>query len=253
MDVRHQLLTDDHLDLLVTAAVQWRLLLHTPDALPETRSPILQATATQAGRLIRQANHAAAARQPGPRRTRVEADGYLFHPVEHLVPVEVLKATHAAADCCALAPAWNGSQPQRLLSAVRDAATQRVEGYAEAPWMWSRPQVRSGNPVAFTPCGTWRPAVEGLTWVGPEELLDQWEKAAMILVTVDGAHALPATTARAGVHLLAPEGATSAQVWDAIEEFHPEQVLYWPACREWLSEQVQSPSPRYVEFRSGPA
>ena len=92
-------LTDDHLDLLVTAATDWHLLA-SPTMAAFAGSPLEQhivvASATETGRVLRAENMASVQWLSDRGRTRLSERGpsgpYTHHRVENPDPVEVIKA-----------------------------------------------------------------------------------------------------------------------------------------------------------------
>lgn len=250
------ILGTDHLDLLVAAASEWRILTSaTAAAFSRAEAYLVVATAAEAGRLIQQENLAAvrwnADRGRGRLADRMVPSPYTFTPVDRLDPVEVIKACHSAEAACADSPGWAGSTARRLLAAINLAATYRLEGYADAPWQWTRPMRRSGAPIAVG--SSWRPPLPGVTWVSPAEAAARWSEAALIIVTTDVAAELPAAlTPRSGVFLLA-EHDPADEVWQAIVAMDDQAVvMFWPTCEPWLREQLAHPSPEYVEHRPQP-
>lgn len=251
------LLTDDHLDLIVTAARQWRVLI--PRAMAAfLQSPLHEhfvvAAAGEAGRLLRAENLAALTRLSDQGRTkpadRLTPARYEFRPVDHLDPVEVIKAAQAATAACQDSPTWTTSPARRILDAVIQAATLRLDGYAEAPWWWTRPQRRSGIPVGVA-LGDDHPEVPGLVWVTPDAVSQYWDTAAVVITTVAAVTDFPSDLkARAGVFVLVRDEAPDA-VWNAVVALDMQAlVTYWPACQPWLLEQLRAPSAEFNEFRS---
>lgn len=251
-------LSDDHIDLLITAAARWHILT------PRTRAAFAQsttethvqvATATEAGRQLQEANRTAIACLVDQGRARlvdcVDGAAYVHTPVETLHPVEVIKAAHAAQNACKSSTTWVKSPTRRLLEAVVTSATHRLAGYADAPWAWTRPRRRGGTPIGVAAAGQTPPAVPGLDWVSPQQARDVWSAAALVLVTVGAAADVPADLpARAGVFVLA-EQEDHNQVWEALTALEMEAlVLFWPACEQWLVEQLQNPSAEFIEHRS---
>lgn len=251
-------LTADHIDLIVTAATRWNVLASRTRA-AFTPSPVEQhtlvATATEAGRLIREENKAAITWLAEHGRARLvdqaAAERYVHRPVEALHPVEVIKAAHAAQAACQHSPTWPGSSTKRLLEAVVTAATHRLEGYADAPWAWTRPHRRGGAPVGIRTAVQEPPSIEHLTWVTVGEARQVWDDASMVIITVEAAGDLPADLrARAGVFVLTHEHDHN-QVWDALTALEMEAlVLFWPQCQQWLTGQLQHPSPEFAEHRN---
>lgn len=252
-------LLDDHLDLLVTAASSWHILgSRTAAAFAQrtVETHVLQATGTQAGRLLRAENVAAIGWLSEQGRTRLvdraPLPAYTYRPVEDLVPVEVIKAAQAAHALCEASPTWSTSIAQRLVHAIVTAATHRLDGYADAPWRWSRPQLRAGHPVGVTTGPTDSPPqLPGLFWTTPSEVRPHWQDAPLIVLTPSAAAAVPADLpGRGGVFLLVVDE-TSDQVWDALTVLDMQAlVLFWPICRPWLSAQLDDPGREYVTFRS---
>ena len=117
-------------------------------------------------------------------------------------PVEVIKAAQAATAACQDSPTWTTSPAYRILDAVTQAATLRLDGYAEAPWWWTRPQRRSGIPVGVALAED-HPEVSGLVWVTPDAVSQYWDTAAVVITTVAAVTTFPADLkARAGVFVL---------------------------------------------------
>lgn len=128
MTATPQLLTADHIDLLTTAALRWRILTDlTTAAFTPAESHLVVATATEAARILQQENLAALRWLSDRGRSRLAdravPDRHLFSEVDALDPVEVIKACHAAQYLCSPAPGWAGSTAHRLLAAVSTAAT----------------------------------------------------------------------------------------------------------------------------------
>ncbi len=249
------LMSDDHLDLLGSAAISWVCLSETAQAFSQRPHQLraVAGSATALGRQLRSENAAAvtASSERGCIRLvhRRAAAAYTFRPVAHLEPVEVIKAAHAAQEWCASSPSWEGSASQRILSAIITAAIYRVDGYAAAPWSWTRPRRRAGRPVGVT-IGD-HPVIPGLTWVGPDELRAHWERAPLVVVPVPAAGEIPPDLAsRAGVFLLVQDEQPDA-VWNAVATLEMQEItLFWPICREWLADQLAAPARNFVEFRS---
>ena len=248
-----QILTVDHLDLLVTAAVRWRILTsRTAAAFSQAESHLVVATGTEAGRLVQQENLAAVRwlsdRGRGRLADRSTPEPYTFTEIEHLVPVEVIKACHAAESMCSSSPGWSASTARRLLVAVATAASHRLEGYSSAPWEWTRPQRRSAPAIAVG--ATWRPELPGISWVDADELVSRWAEASLVVISTEVAGQLPPDLPRrSGVFLLA-DREPHDEIWSAILALDAQAlVLFWPACQPWLADQVSDPSPEFVEHR----
>lgn len=254
MTATPQLLTGDHIDLLITAALRWRVLTdHTTAAFTSTERHLVVATANEAGRILQQENLAALRWLSDRGRSRLAdraiPEPHVFTEVDALDPVEVIKACHAYQHLCSPSPGWSGSTAHRLVAAITTAATHRLAGYAEAPWVWTRPQVRSGAPVALG--RQWRPELPGISWVDATRLVQAWQSASLIVVTTEAAPDLPdGLPTRSGLFLLTNSDHPD-QVWEAVASVAPEAVLYWPVCEDWLAEQVREPSPQLTHHRGG--
>ena len=252
-------LTDDHLDLLVSAAAAWHVLTSkTQAAFARTglESQVVAASTVEAGRMLRAENAAAiqwlASRGRGRLCDRGDLPPYAHRPVAHLRPVEVIKAAHAAQAACVFSPGWPTSVARRLLSAVVTAATHRLEGYADAPWVWTRPQIRAGRVIGVTAAGQAdRPEIDGLDWVKIEDLREHWTSAPVIVISAAAASQVPADLpSRTGVFLLVVDEPPN-EVWQAVATLEMQSlVLFWPTCREWLQAQVAAPAPEFVEHRA---
>lgn len=248
-------LTDDHVDLIVSAAAAWHVLASKTQAAfaqAGLETHVLVATSTEAGRLVRTENASAvewlAAHGRGRLVDRADLTPYTHRPVTHLDPVEVIKAAHAAQAACSPSPTWDGSAAQRLLAAVITAGAHRLEGYADAPWSWTRPQVRTGPAVGVA--GPAHPDIEDLTWVSIDDLVEHWSTAPVVVITPDVADQVPADLApRAGVFILVVDEHPN-RVWQALLALDLQAlVLFWPACRPWLQAQLAHPAPEFVEHR----
>jgi len=243
----------DHLDLLVTAAARWRILTSsTAAAFSRAEAHLVVASAVQAGQMLQQENLAAirwhADRGHSRLADRLVPDPYTYTEVDRLDPVEVIKACHAAEASCEASPGWPASTAKRLLTAIITAATYRLDGYADAPWQWTRPSRRSGAPIAIG--ADWRPPLPGVTWLDPTEAIDRWQEAALVIVTTDVAAQLPVLPPRSGVFLLADHDPVD-EVWQAIIAMDEQAVvMFWPSCEPWLREQLLDPAPEFIEHRA---
>lgn len=247
-------LSDDHIDLLITAATTWHVLINrTAAALASgpVEHLILRSTPTQAGRALREANTASVRwiASLGRERLvdRIPAAAYEFRPVQGVLdPVEVIKATHAAQQMCSEPPSWTGSSAQRLLGAVLTAAEHRLEGYAAAPWSWTRPEHRGGPPVGVAAAGDLCPPVPGLRWVEPEGLRELWGSAAVVVVRPSAAGQIPVDLpARPGVVVMITNDEHHDDAWAALLQLAmpASQVWFWPQCQENLSTYLGYSAP----------
>lgn len=243
----------DHLNLLVTAACQWRVLTsRTAAAFSRAEAHLVVASATEAGRMLQQENLSAirwhADRGRGRLADRLVPDPYTYTEVDRIDPVEVIKACHSAEAACEASPGWSASTAKRLLVAIVTAATYRIDGYADAPWHWTRPSRRSGPPIAVG--GDWRPELPGVTWISPADAGEHWQEASLVIVTSDVAAQLPTLPPRAGVFILAAHEPVD-EVWQAIVALDDHAVvMFWPSCEPWLREQLNDPAPEFVEHRA---
>ena len=94
-----------HIDLLITAALRWRVLTNpTTAAFTQTERHLVVATATEAARILQQENLAALRWLSDRGRSRLAdraiPDLHVFREVDALDPVEVIKACHAYQHLC---------------------------------------------------------------------------------------------------------------------------------------------------------
>lgn len=255
-----RVLGDDHIDLLISAALRWRVLgstttaafsshastTHPGTAHPSLESRILTLTATQAGRAIRGQNGRAILRllQQGliPMSERITLSGYDHTPVETIDALEVLKAVQAARELCQASPDWDSSPARRLLEVLADSATCRLPGYAVAPWHWTRPERHRLGVVGICTAGDGHPDIAQVHWVDVEQAGEVWDQAAIVLVSVPAALKLPVGLAsRPGVHILTGDPIGNDQVWAAVTVVGQQAlILSWPHCQAWLAELIAS-------------
>lgn len=250
-------LSDDHIDLLVTAATAWHVLAESASAAAfagvSSRHHVMALTPTQAGCLLRAENTEAIRWQSEHGRSRLvdrkPMAPYLHDAVDHLEPVEVIKAAQAAEVACADSPSWTGSPAARLLAGILTAATYRLDGYAAAPWWWDRPRRRRGRPLGVY--SDIHPAVPGLDWVEVDQLREHWNDAPIIVVTVPAAEKIPVDLSpRPGIFVLVDDEPHN-EVWAALAAVQMQTlVLFWPTCSEWLASQIASPAPAFSDDRS---
>lgn len=221
---------DDHLDLIVTAALEWKVLVGPPAAALSMPGSLTSLDGTRAGTLIRQMN------------TIVQHLGspaeYTYRPVPGpLIPVEVIKACHAAIHTCSRAPYWETSVAHTLLTKTAWAAAVRVPGYAEAPWIWTRSRTSQTLAIAET----WRPEPLAVNWSKTHSIEPEtWASAAAVLVTeealpaVSGLLAAGQLAARPNVFAILPDPHLDPALWGGVAD----HVLIWPDCRPWLDVQL---------------
>ena len=237
----------DHLDLLVSAAERLALLVPTATAAfspAAAASAGLVGTPTAAGRLLLEENLAAARWRRDRGRGRLELpDGQLHYEhrtVARFGLMEVLKAAHAYQQLAADSPGWAGSAARRLVDAVVLAATQQLPGYAQASGRWIRLPARTAPPVGLR--HLWAPVEHGVIWLPADQLAGRWEDATLVVLTVDALEDLPVgLPPRPGVYLCAASGIDD-DLWPAITQLQPDVVVHVPAGRAWLLEQLADPA-----------
>lgn len=241
------LLPADHLDLLISAARAWEVPAPSASATTSTafsapRDLSDVRAADDLGALLQQQNVDALSFLARSGRTalseRLTPRPYWHVPVspDLLAPVEVLKACQAYEHSCAASPGWASSRARRFVAGLATAAARRLPGFAAAPWTWTRPAARTG--LAMGVGGTWRPAIEHLTWREPSTVAPDWSAARLVVVTVDVVTTLPASLERRpDVFVLAGQE-ISDEVWPALLDLEPEAILFYPACRAWLAERL---------------
>lgn len=222
----------DHVDLLTTAAVRWRVVVSEPATTLTAGSGLFEFTADQTTALLMGVRQlATGAPLPDPCR---------FRPVAWPVnPVQVLKAVHAFEHMCEHLTAWDRSVARKLLAALAKAAIERIPGYSEAAWNWSRSVSLQGAPIGVA--GDWRPPVRGLVWHGLDVDPTLWANARLVVVTAEALPTLPALPQRAGIYVLGkcPDDQLP-DLWSA--NVAASQLLWWPICAPWLADQLSGGS-----------
>lgn len=230
------LLGSDHLDLLLSAALEYGVPLPASTRSAFSQLVPVAVLASEAGRLL--AGHNAAAQRV--QGHDVPDRGYAFTVVGDVDPVAAVKAAHAMATVCRADPEWVGSPAAAFVEAIAQAATVRVAGYAEAPWEWRRPPARFG-PVLGVAVG-WRPEIPGLEWSRPVAVAETaWRSARQVLVTAAGAVELsPVLEPREQVIVVLGESSPSWREWEAIGRICSGDPLlvFWPTGRPWLVAQL---------------
>lgn len=231
------LLSSDHLDLLATAALRYRVLTAPPAAcLAGSRASVVGVNAAIAGRILHQENVAAAL--ASHRLDPQAVVGYDFRPIEEpLDPVEVVKACHAYEDVCRDRVGWEETVACRLVGSIARAATERIPGYAAAPWRWHRSS-RSGASIGYG--GAWRPEVPGLEWVDASELARRWVTARVVVITTDVLPDLPAGLPRRPA-VIALHNATNIEGLMAMWSDLVTDGMVWPLCAAALQVAVNEP------------
>ena len=243
----------DHLDLLVAAGFAYGLVADpTSTAFGRSGSFFAARSTTEIGRILQQQNQASLDWLSRCGRLRLADRGqrplYVHEPVaaSHIVPVEVLKACQAFEHACQPAPGWQASRARQYVVALTAAAVRRLPGYAEAPWVWTRPPNRSGPPIAYG--ASWRPPIDGLLWVDEDDLMDQWHTARLVVVTVDVAATLPALPSRPALFVLTRQEIPD-ETWPAVEGLAPECIVFYPVAAPWLSERLHPEADELSEVR----
>lgn len=243
--------TTDHLDLLVSAALRYRVLVSATAAAfsAGTSRAGTVATPTEAGWLLLE-QYLSAIRWGTGTGPPAGVD-YQHRQVHRFEPIEVVKAAHCLQHLCQDSPSWAGSAAARLLEAILRGATERLPGYAQAAWHWTRPAAPTGEPVGLS--RTWKPIETGVRWLTtPGELAQAWDNASLVLLPVDVLELLPADLPqRPGVYACVA-GAVEPEVWVALEELQPDAVIVLPTGRRWLLEQLHDPAGAYRRSRLYP-
>lgn len=217
----------DHIDLLVTAAYEYRALTSPTAAIFNPSASAVPASPDVAGRMLLEYVPAAT------------AHSYQFRPVDQLPAIQVVKACHAYQHQVAASPSWPRSRAQRLVDLILRGATERVPGYGEASWSWTRPRARA-LPALGLCTSQWIPEISGVTWTEDSaELARRWDEAAIVVITSLAVKQLPTGLhPRPEVHLVVPS-ADLGQVWSSIEEVPAETLVSVPEGTEWLEERIR--------------
>lgn len=241
MRVSASIVGQDHLDLLISAAMAYGLLADPARAssMSHVEPLIAAAAATTVGRQLQRVNRDSLA---AARDGIDEPEPYSFTPVDEkdIVPMHVLKAVQAMEHLCYGAPGWEDAPVRRLLEAVTRAAIQRLPGYGQAPWVWTRGELRRGPAIGV--CGRWRPeGADVVEWVSPDVARQQWATAAFVVLTTDQLHAMDGMPDRPAIYV-ATGRELGDEVWQILDglSFEPEHILFFPAALPWLRDQVRS-------------
>jgi hypothetical protein len=219
----------DHVDLLVTAAVDYQLLTN----------PVVSALRGGTGFAMtpNQAGSVLLAARPGPGDPHATGEHleYIFRRIDRLVPVEVIKACHSFQHAASPTSTWAVSPARRLVEHIHRAATERIPGYADAPWAWRRPRTRPAAPIGLA--GTWRPELD-VDWLSDStELAQRWDAAAIVVVTAEVASSAAELPARPHVYVLARTD-DLAQSWPAVARCGAEVLVTIPEGLSWLEDRI---------------
>lgn len=134
----------DHIDLLVTAAIDWDVRVTVPDESAPFGYRALDLTPTELGRLLLRENLASVDYRYQGRLEESEfkaPEVYEFRRVPHgaLHPAWVLKALHCLEYQSCEHDGWESSTAFRVVRALEAAAARRVPGYEDGPgWEFTR-------------------------------------------------------------------------------------------------------------------
>lgn len=221
-DLAMTLLGTDHLDLLLSAALEWAIPLPPSPRVALSRLHPSAVIASAAGTMLRQSNAAADG------QSEAVAD-YTFTPVLDIDPLHVVKAARAMAYRCQGDPRWHGGAGERFLTQLGDAALARID----TPWEWRRPAPRFGA-VAGIAAG-WKPEIPGLQWLSPADAGRVWRSARHLLVTAEAMELLDPQLVPRELVLLIGSQAPSPTAWRVMEQIScGQRVAFWPVARAWL-------------------
>jgi hypothetical protein len=248
-------ITPDHLDLLVTAAVRYRVLVDAATAAASEGASHITTVATpnEAGQLLLEENLATVLRHAvgSTRSDQQRPPDYVHRPVDQFQPIEVVKAVHCYQHLCAVNPSWGSSTAAGLAAAILHAATERLPGYDEAAWSWTRASTRTGEPVGLR--RRWQPVAQGVRWLPADELAAAWDNAALVLLTDEAIEDVPAGLPSRGGVYVCTGAAIDPGTWGGLEALQPDVVVMLPAGREWLVEQLRNPIGAYRRTRPDPS
>lgn len=216
----------DQIELLTTAAVQWRIAV--PDAAPSPSR--FKLSGDQTASLLLELRSIVI-------QGAEVADTYTFTAVEWPQALAVvLKAVHAYEHACEPLTAWHGSVAQQMLDAIARAAIERLPGYSEAPWVWSR-----SRPAASLVVGIatgWHPEIAGVAWYDPTIDPATWSDARAVLVTAAAWSGLPSSLpSRPGLYLIGSSPEALPGPWPS--GIAPAARLVWPSCADFVKDLVK--------------
>lgn len=240
------LVTADHLDLLVTAAVKYRLLI-TPTAMAFTDTTVgtgTVASPTEAAALLLEEQIAAlrwhAGRGCQVLEIPIDLLTHRYRPIELPGPVQVIKACHAYQHLASASPGWSASAAHRLVEAIIRAATCRLPGYSAASWHWRRAAHADGAVIGLR--RAWTPLERGVTWLDPAALRRRWDGASHALITLDALPDLPEGLApHPRAYVLAGDHIDPAE-WQSMADGALAALVMLPPGLPWLLEQLATPA-----------
>jgi hypothetical protein len=237
------LMGKDHLDLLLSAALDYQVPLPASTRAAFSQLVPITVIASEVGATLTTHNAAAQGHNPGRR--------YTFTAVTEIEPVAVIKAAHAMMAVCRADPHWDTSASAQFLTDLVHAATVRIHGYDTAEWEWHRPPARLGASIGCAT--TWQPPLPSMTWIPPDQLTRQaWRSARRVVLTAEATEQLP-TDLEPRTHVIVLVGETSptARQWEAAARLCADApvIAWWPAARDWLSAQM--PELPWSEFADG--
>lgn len=223
----HQLrsLPADHIDLLLTAAIEFGVISTQPGT-PRPQQ-VLTVVAQRLGTGLFLRNQI------------VDSAGYRFRPVEGPLDVrDVLKACHAAQFAYRDTRCWGGSAEQRVLDGIAKAAAMRIPGYELSPWVWQRPVEEA---IGYAPPAGWRPEdLGGIEWLDSvDDFTARWGGARIVVLTAPALEDLPALPTRPRVFVLVGHDEAAAVIAEVDRHrIVVESILVLPQAAAWLREQL---------------
>lgn len=257
-----EILHADHVDLLVSAAQAYGLVMSRTSAALAVHAPpssALVAGPDEVGELLLD-EHLSALRHRAARdrQTRCVPERavpgravpgrcserlwwpdtpYRHSPVHQIRPLEVIKAVHGYERMAQASPGWAGGTARRLCVDLERSALQRLTGYQEAPALWRRDLDRPGPPIGLS--RDWRPDVAGVDWISPSDLHRRWAGACAVLVTTEALpDVLPDLPARPEVYAISRDQVVESQ-WPQIQRLSPDLLVMMPSGGAWLAARLR--------------
>lgn len=230
----------DHLDLLVTAGRDWNVFCAGVSE---------EIVLTMFGQMI-WSTHLAAERARAERGHMTLAEvaelnnatpRYKWAEVyDPFTPMDVLKATHAAMQACAAAPGTKaGAGVMGMLERLAVAAAERLPGYDESPWHWTR-AVCLTPVIGFAGHGD-EPTIPGLVWVEASDLEEVWGSAVMVVLTPEALEATALMPRRPRLVVMTTNGQELDEAqWQLVGDSNVETFISLPAGQAWLQQQIET-------------